>query len=503
MPRALSRTATATAALMMLAHPLAALTAQEAWQGWQDFAADFGQTVTTVEETRSGGVLVVSGATFTMRSDEDDGEDMTLTYTIPEIVFAEQDDGGVEITLSESYDILVAGTNEDGATVAGTMLLSHPGLVVLAQEDEDDLLFAFAGDGFELVSGPFLEDGEPVDLQLSVSAGALSGGYTQTGPGSIVSEFDGQDFEILATGTDGEGGQFSVEANYAGLSFEAMSEGGSAWGSEELSELLAEGFETEGRIEIGESQSVLGSDSPRDSSLVQSASAGGVIDFALNRDGVRFDMRSAGGSETILSGTELPFGELAFGLGNTALNVELPLGVGGEFQPFTVQLGLDGVTVGDGLWNLFDPAGVLPRDPAALVIAVSGAMRWLVDITDPAMEDADEPAEVSRLDIGQILLSIAGAELSAEGGFTFDYADRGRFGGAPRPEGGVQIVLTGANQLLDRLVQMGLVQPEEAMTARMMSGMLLRPGEGPDTLVSEIAISPSGQVTANGAPLPF
>lgn len=503
MPRALARTATAAAALLVLTQPLAALTAEEAWQGWQDFAADFDQTVSTVDETRRGDALVVSGATFTMRSADDEAEDMTLTYTIPEIVFAEQEDGGVEITMSESYDILVAGTDEDGATVAGTMMLSHPGLVVLAQEDGEDLLFAFAGDGFELVSGPFLEDGEPVDLEFAMSAGALSGGYTQTGPGSIVSEFDGEDFEILVAGTDDEGGQFSFEANYAGLSFEAMSEGGDAWGSDALSELLAGGFATEGRIEIGESQSVIGSETPRDSSLVQSTSAGGVIDFALNQDGVRFDMRSAGGSETILSGTELPFGELAFGISNTALNVEVPLGVGGQPQPFTVQLGLDGLTVGDGLWNLFDPAGVLPRDPAALVIAVSGAMRWLVDVTDPAMEDADEPAEITRLDIGQILLSIAGAELSAEGGFSFDYEDRGRFGDAPRPEGGVQIVLTGANRLLDRLVQMGLVQPEEAMTARMMSGMLLRPGEGPDTLVSDIAVSPSGQITANGAPLPF
>ena len=65
------------------------------------------------------------------------------------------------------------------------------------------------------------------------------------------------------------------------------------------------------------------------------------------------------------------------------------------------------------------------------------------------------------------------------------------------------MVLTGANSLLDKLVQMGLVDAEQAMMARMMSGMLLQPGDGPDTLVSEIAVSPSGQITANGAPLPF
>ena len=113
------------------------------------------------------------------------------------------------------------------------------------------------------------------------------------------------------------------------------------------------------------------------------------------------------------------------------------------------------------------------------------------------------PAEVDTLNIEEVLLQLAGAELTATGGFTFDYSDLSTFDGMPRPEGAVTVVLTGANSLLDKLVQMGLVDAEQAMMARMMSGMLLQPGDGPDTLVSEIAVSPSGQITANGAPLPF
>lgn len=503
MARAFPRTATAVAALLALAQPLAALTAEEAWEGWQDLASAYDQEVTTDAETLSGGTLTVSGATFTMRPAPDDSETVTITYTVPEIVFTEVDGGGVEITLTESYDILIAGTEEDGTEVAGTMTLSHPGLVVVADQEGEELTFAFLADGFSLVSGPLLEDGEPLDLDFVLSGGALSGGYAQTGPGTIFSQFVGEAFELAMSGTDDEGGQFSLEAAYSELSFEGSSNGGTLWGAEELPALLEGGFETEARIVIGESSSAMAAENGSDVSLFESRGAGGVVDFAMNRDALSIDMRSSGRSETTASGSDIPVGEVQMGFDGTALNLEMPLAMTEAPQPFTVQLGIEGLTVGDGLWNLFDPAGVLPRDPAALVIAVNGAMRWLVDITDPTLGDVDEPAEVTRLDIGQILLSAAGAEISAEGGFTFDYSDRSRFDGMPRPEGGLSIVLTGANQLLDRLVQMGLLQPEEAMTARMMSGMLLRPGDGPDTLISEIAVTPSGQVTANGAPLPF
>ena len=174
-------------------------------------------------------------------------------------------------------------------------------------------------------------------------------------------------------------------------------------------------------------------------------------------------------------------------------------------QPYGFRLGLEDLSLSEGIWNLFDPAAVLPRDMASLVIDVNGQMRWLVDVLTMEEADIDEdvPAEVDSLTIEEVLLQLAGAELTATGGFTFDYSDLSTFDGMPRPEGAVTVVLTGANSLLDKLVQMGLVDAEQAMMARMMSGMLLQPGDGPDTLVSEIAVSPSGQITANGAPLPF
>jgi hypothetical protein len=58
--------------------------------------------------------------------------------------------------------------------------------------------------------------------------------------------------------------------------------------------------------------------------------------------------------------------------------------------------------------------------------------------------------------------------------------------------------LEGANGLIDNLIKMGLVSDSDAMGARMMMGMFGVPGEGEDTLTSEIKVSEDGQILANG-----
>ena len=58
-------------------------------------------------------------------------------------------------------------------------------------------------------------------------------------------------------------------------------------------------------------------------------------------------------------------------------------------------------------------------------------------------------------------------------------ADLTTFDGMPRPEGALDLELTGGNTLLDTLVAMGLLPEEQAMGARMMLGLFARPGAGP------------------------
>ena len=66
------------------------------------------------------------------------------------------------------------------------------------------------------------------------------------------------------------------------------------------------------------------------------------------------------------------------------------------------------------------------------------------------------------------------------------------------PAGTVNLKLVGGNTLLDTLVGMGLIPEDQAMGARMMTGMFARPGDGEDTLVSTIEMKEDGSILANG-----
>ena len=55
------------------------------------------------------------------------------------------------------------------------------------------------------------------------------------------------------------------------------------------------------------------------------------------------------------------------------------------------------------------------------------------------------------------------------------------------------------NGLIDNLAAAGLVSNDDVMGARMMMGMVARPGEGGgDSLVSEVELTPGGGLIVNG-----
>jgi len=165
-------------------------------------------------------------------------------------------------------------------------------------------------------------------------------------------------------------------------------------------------------------------------------------------------------------------------------------------------LTLGGFTTSESLWGMIDPNGDLPRDPATIAIALSGEATPFVNILDPqAMENletsGEPPAELNALTLESLEVAAVGARLTGEGDFTFDNSDMETFDGFPKPEGSVDLSLTGANALIDKLIGMGLLAEEDAMGARMMMSMFTVPA-GDDALESTIEVNDQGHVLANG-----
>ena len=94
-------------------------------------------------------------------------------------------------------------------------------------------------------------------------------------------------------------------------------------------------------------------------------------------------------------------------------------------------------------------------------------------------------------------MNVLGAELTGEGGFTFDNSDMETFDGVPRPEGRIALGLTGANAVLDKLGELGFISPDDLMGARMMLGMFTIPA-GDDSVTTTVEINEQGHVIANG-----
>jgi hypothetical protein len=172
-------------------------------------------------------------------------------------------------------------------------------------------------------------------------------------------------------------------------------------------------------------------------------------------------------------------------------------------QEAALGVTLAGFTTAEMLWNIFDPGAVLPRDPLTVSFDLLGQVTPFVSLLDPeAMEQLEMtggvPGELNALTLSDLVIEGAGGLITAAGDFTFDNSDLESFDGLPRPEGALEIEVAGANGLIDKLIQMGLLPEEDAMGARMMLGMFTVPGDAPDTASSRIEVNAEGHVLANG-----
>jgi hypothetical protein len=259
--------------------------------------------------------------------------------------------------------------------------------------------------------------------------------------------------------------------------------------------MIAAGFVTSGTTTHGPATFAVGGTADGAAFAIDGAYASGAYDVAVNEAGLDYGYTGRGFTLALAS-DDVPLPEMSIAADELGSRLAMPVGVSEEPQDLGLGLRLVGLTISDQLWSMFDPGGVLPRDPAALVIDIAGKGNWLVDIFDPAIAETpmdSAPGELHALTVNEILLRLAGAELTGSGDFTVNNAAP-----VPMPAGTLNLQLTGGNALLDKLVQMGLLPQDQAMGARMMLGLFARPGGGEDTLVSEITVQEDGAILANG-----
>ncbi len=494
-PRRLRSALAASAALgALLGSPaLADVTSQQVWENWQQMLDLYGEgNVTVGAESQSGGALTVSDLTIRV----EDGTD-TVSATIGQIVFSENGDGTVSVTMSEAnpLDITMEG-------VSVPLTIRNTNLSMLVSGTVEQMNYAITADryGIEATPGTY---GEARINAGTLFLEGLTGSYVST-----TGDLREIDYAMTATAITldvnisepGGPGQVVMSGRIDGLQTEAdLTVPADIATMENPDAVFVEGMSVEASYTFGASQYGMNVNADGDVGQGTASAAGGSMELAMSKDGFRY---SGGAQQPRVSmfGFEIPF-PVELAMDSYSYSVEVPLSKSDAPRDFGLAVALRGLTVNDVLWSIADPGQVLPRDPATVAIDISGKVRPLFDLLDPeqqmAAAQAQLPAEIDSLQLSGLEIRAVGAEVTGDGAFTFDNTDLATFDGFPRPEGSLKLSINGANGLIDKLISMGLLPQEQAMGARMMMGLFATP-VGDDMLESVLEINAQGHVLANG-----
>lgn len=491
--------ASALAFLLSPTMALADLTSAEVWANWRALLETGDQTVTIGAEEASGGTLTVRDIRI-----ESTAPEATVSGQIDQILFSENGDGTVGVVVTPSRFAVDTSVSIEGGEARDTHAeFYQSGLTMTASGTPEEISYDYAVATMtftvEEKAGAGAATPNTFDVNFINTTGTTA---VRVSPDMQV--YDGamltQRVSLQAKGNEPEvGTEFSFDVGIANVNLTTAATVPVLDDYEDADRALKAGLDVALAATYGSGDSTFSFTDATQSGQGSSSLGGGDIDFRMSDDGLVY---AASGRDlgVRMSFSALPLPELTLALAESAFRLEMPLLMSEVPGDIKLLLSYRGLAVSDSIWAMVDPMANLPRDPANLVLDLSGKARWLVDVMNPeaAADISAAPGELHELTLNELELAVAGAELTGTGGFTFDNTDLVTFEGMPKPVGSVDMQLQGGNGLLDKLVAMGLIPDEDAMGFRMMLGLFARPGEGTDNLVSTIEVNEAGEVLANG-----
>lgn len=481
---------------------LADLTSQDVWNDWKTYLSQMGYTVSG-DETVAGNVTTIADMAVSMDLPE---EDATFQMVVPEMSLTENGDGTVSIDFPDTYVMTVSGQG-DGEEFSVDINYSETGMNLVVSGSPDEMTYDYSADTIGIKLDGLNVDGE----KMPADALALNLNMTDLAGSSVMKIGENRDIDQKFTAggmtydmafQDPDSGDTArVDGSMSQLAFEGTNVIPSEFDISDPQAFYKAGFSFSGLFTYGSGQNAIAGTSEGEAFSVGSESQGGKFGASIDAERLAYDIEQ-NSAKVAVTTADLPF-PIEIAMENAGFKFEIPVQKSEEIQPFGFAMNLTDFTMSDILWSMFDPAGALPRDPATIALDTTGTAKVLLNIFDPtAVENLDTsdaaPGELHSLKINELLVSLVGAKLTGEGDFTFDNSNVSEFDGMPTPTGVAKLKLNGANALIDKLIEMGLVSDSDAMGARMMMGLMAVPGDEPDTLSSEIEFTADGQILANG-----
>lgn len=475
---------------------MADVTASDVWANQQAYLGALGmQASGTLEGDTLSGVQINATLPMGIASFRIDG---------PDVVFADNGDGTVTISYPSPAEIMISGNIQDVGPFDVTLQMTHGGYDIVASGTPGDVTYTMEadslrlelreanfpeGEGFDIAATVEMDnwtatnritEGNLINIESSSEIGTTVTKLIMTEPTGMVTTTDQTTLPMTSTVSASlpVGGSDLLNLSQAirnGLSLSVDSAG--------------EGNKSETIVVMG----------GEPFSNQTSATGAQTSRVSLTENGLTLSGEASGFAMTMEQPFMMPV-PVEFGIADMAVDYDLPLNASEEVQDFKMLMNLNGISISDSLWGMFDPAGQLPREEAHIEMDISGEGTMGIDLLDVMTlmtMQAPPPIEVNSVNVDNLRIAAVGAEAQAEGAFTFDWTDFSTIPGIARPEGSLEINVVGANALMDTLSSMGLLTEQDTMGARMMMGIFAEP-IGDDILRSVIEVNDQGHVLANG-----
>ncbi|WP_054304259.1 DUF2125 domain-containing protein [Gemmobacter sp. LW-1] len=479
---------TACVALLAGNAALADVTPEQVWENWKTLSTSYGQTMTTGSEAREGDTLVIRGIDLTSKN-----EGAEAVMHLDEVRLKEQGDGTVEMTMSETSSMTVK-TEAEGEVPATTtgLTIATPGMRVIVSGTPEETRYDFTGSSVKAsLSGIEGPKDVPEDLKLEATLRGLSGNYLVSGTTDLVvtSNLAADSLGIVISGTDtADNSKVDVKADMTALTGQSTSRMTGGVADDFLAALKA-GSAMEGSFAYAGGTMDMKVDGAEGPMQISASNTGGSLSFAMDASRLAYGAGAKDARVTV-SGAQIPFPQVNFGYKEGAFNLVMPVSRADAPADFAFLTKLVGLTVSDEIWGMLDPTAQLPRDPMNVVLDTKGKVTLNVNLLDEAEMAAlgeGAPGEINALDINELQVTAAGAEVTGSGALTFDNSDMETYGGVPAPTGQIDLKAVGVNALLDKLMAMGLVPEDQMMGTRMMLGMFAKVDpSAPDTMTSTL-----------------
>ena len=487
-----------TALIASLAPAFADVTPSDVWDAWKTQIMVAAPTVNLGTEETVGDTLTVKGISFAS-----DGEDGKGSATLGDIAFRDLGDGTVQIVIAPEFPIDFAMVDAGGEDVAGKLVMRSTGLNMVASGDPGAVNYDFKADEMTMTVENITSAGTDIPMNVSFALkNAVGVTKTDTTDGykfDATATADSMDLNVDVANPEVPGETFKMTGTSKDIKIVEKGTFPLNTNLENMAAAIAAGFDISGNISSGAANYQVDVQGPEAfTGAVTAASSN--FDFALGPDGLNY----GGGAKTItVDGTSaaMPL-PIHAALDEYVFGLKMPTLKSDTAGDIALVLKLIGVTVNEEIWAMGDPGQILPRDPATVIIDVAGKGNFTADVFDPiAMaEVTGSPVNMESLNVNEVRVAVAGADVSGTGALTFDNSGA-EMGMPPMPIGSIDVVAKGINGLLDNFVKMGLIPQEQLMGMKMMMGMYAKPGAGPDELTTTVEMQEGGVLLVNGMPL--